>query len=772
MITATFTMENVAGVAQPVVDSLLALAQAAIDAWSAVLAGNATTNVTITIGDTVSGRAQGGNETMASLGTYLGNSVFEPGAAYELRSGQELGQAGADIHISISPDYLLNELYLDPTPRTAGDIPNDRTDGLSVLMHEIGHGLGFIGYYNEAAGAFDFNANTPYDTRVALINGAVYHVGPNTSAVYGRSVPLTDNNYTHYGNTRADPNISTDPLTGLMNGVVYYRGHRYAISSLDLAILADSGIGTIQNDIFDLSYMHAYNGGAGSDTVTFSSAAAGVTVSLAIAGEQNVGTLGSYTLVAIENLTGSAFGDSLTGSAGANRLVGSNGDDRIEGRAGDDMLDGGAGADTVSYAHAAGGVTVNLAVTTAQNTLGDGLDRLTGFESVIGSALADTLTGTAGANRLDGARGADDLRGGLGNDVYVVDNAGDKVFESANAGIDTVESSITFSLAGRQVEKLTLTGATAINATGNAFANLLIGNNAANRLDGGIGADDMRGGLGNDVYVVDTAGDKVIESANAGIDTIESAITLSLAGRQVENLTLTGATAINATGNTFANLLIGNNAANRLDGGIGADDMRGGLGNDVYVVDTAGDKVIESANAGVDTVESSITFSLAGLQVEKLSLTGTAAINATGNGSANALYGNRGANTLNGSTGDDDLHGGLGKDILIGGAGRDSFWFDTAPSGSANFDTISDFVPADDTIKLAHSVFGAIATGTLSATAFHDGATAQDASDRIIYNSATGDIFYDADGTGASAAVLFAHLAAGTAITNADFLIA
>ena len=274
----------------------------------------------------------------------------------------------------------------------------------------------------------------------------------------------------------------------------------------------------------------------------------------------------------------------------------------------------------------------------------------------------------------------------------------------------------------------------------------------------------MVGGAGNDTYRVDNAGDVVIEATGQGTDLVQSSVSFSLGGQYIENLTLTSTANINGTGNSLANVLTGNAGRNVLDGGTNADRMVGGAGNDTYRVDNAGDVVIEATGQGTDLVQSSVSFSLGGQYIENLTLTGTANINGTGNTLANILTGNSGANILD---------GGAGSDTLRGYAGADSFVFrDTL--GSSNIDTIVDFNVAEDTIRLENSIFTAIAgTGTLTTAQFaaNTSGAALDASDRIIYETDTGKLFYDSNGSAAGGQVQFALLDPGLALTHTDFFI-
>jgi Ca2+-binding RTX toxin-like protein len=454
-------------------------------------------------------------------------------------------------------------------------------------------------------------------------------------------------------------------------------------------------VGNAGNDVLDGgSGADTLQGGTGNDTYIVENAADIVTENVS-AGTDTVQSSLTYALGSnIENLilTG-ASAINGSGNALANTVTGNAADNLLDGGAGADTLVGGAGNDTYVVDNAGDVVTeaasagTDLVQSSVTYTLGANIENLT----LIGVSAING-TGNTLDNVLIGNGAANTLAGGAGNDTYIVDSTSDVVTEGASAGTDLVQSSVTYTLA-TNVENLTLTGTTAINATGNTLVNILTGNTGDNTLNGGTGADTLIGGLGNDTYIVDNVADVITEGASAGTDLVQSSVTYSLASN-VENLTLTGTTAINATGNTLNNILIGNSAVNILDGGSGTDTMSGGAGNDTYVVDNIGDVIVENASEGTDLVRAGVTYTLAA-NVENLTLTGTTAINGTGNALNNTLTGNAANNLLDGAA---------GADILIGGAGNDTYYVSTGDTVTEVASGGTDTVISDVTWTLGNEL--------------------------------------------------------------------
>jgi Ca2+-binding RTX toxin-like protein len=417
---------------------------------------------------------------------------------------------------------------------------------------------------------------------------------------------------------------------------------------------------------------------------------------------------GTFTSVSFQILDGDLVlvqpGISQTGTDGADTLEGDTGPDTLTGLGGDDIYFVNHGGDVVVEAAgaAAGDDEVRASIDYALPANVEDLFLIgTAAINGTGNNLVNLIVGNAGANRIDGGALDDVLEGGGGDDTYVVDNTNDQVNELADAGLDTVESTVTYILPAH-VESIQLKGAESIGARGNGLLNTLAGNAAANllegmggedslvggagndTLDGGEGADTMRGGAGDDTYLVDNAADVVIETSGQGNDVVRSSVTRALGDHQ-EDLVLTGGGASNGTGNGLANQLIGNNAANvlrglggndllkgadLLTGDTGADTLIGGTGDDTYYIDSATDVVSELSGQGRDQVYTTINLKIPD-HVEGVTVVNTAALFIIGNGLNNFFQGNNGNDSLSGGGGNDTLEGGRGKDRLDGGRGQD-----------------------------------------------------------------------------------------------------
>lgn len=468
-------------------------------------------------------------------------------------------------------------------------------------------------------------------------------------------------------------------------------------------------------------------------------------------------------------LSGLAGADNIFGAGGADHLLGGEGNDILDGGTGDDILEGGNGTDTYTV-DSAGDVIVETATggfdtvksTATTYVLGDYLETLT-----LSGAFNQDGTGNAQANTINGNNFVNHLIGGAGNDIL-----------NGNAGNDTLEG-------GADNDKL----------YGGAGTDTLTGGDGADTLDGGALADSMAGGAGNDIYYVDNSADTVIEltgegtadklflnaasfalSADAEIETIQidyvSGATVTGSSSANKIYGAAGADTINGLGgNDFlqgglgADTLNGGDGNDIMDGGAGDDIMAGGLGVDTYYVDSFSDSVTELADAGIDTVRTTLDGYVLGDNLENLILagvgnqdgTGNALNNAltgtddsnsldgadgndrlVGNGGADDLYGGAGLDTLLGGDGDDVLFGGSGNDKLTGGSGRDYF----VAGGQLTFGVPGVAIETDSILDLEAGEVIGLATSELHFQSVFNGTAGQA---KLVYSASSNSTLFQLD---------------------------
>jgi serralysin len=514
----------------------------------------------------------------------------------------------------------------------------------------------------------------------------------------------------------------------------------------------------------------------------------------------------------------------LSGGTSNDALVGGAGNDTLQGGKGADLLSGGDGYDFASYYHAAFGVVANLSNVAANTGEATG-DTYSSIEGLSGSQFNDTLTGNAVGNNLYGHDGNDRLVGLAGRD-YIVGGSGDDVLEGGadgdwligGAGTDFV--AYTTAVTANLSDASQNTGEAAGDSYegiegiyGSNYADRLTGNALNNTIYGGWGEDMLSGLAGNDYLLAGDSNDNLVGGSGAdaldggnGFDYAEygsatSGVVVDLlsawrntgdaAGDSYISIEGIGGSAYNdeLAGNHAGNELYGNGGWDSLEGRGGADWLYGGAGYDfaTYYSATAGVTAnLSESWRNTGEAAGDMYFEIEGLGGSSYSDV------LTGNGGYNELFGHNGNDILSGLADGDYLSGGEGQDVLVGGAGSDwltggngadTFRFDTA-LGASNVDIVNDFsVAQGDKIALETHIFRAFpdvifeetdtswyyVNDKLQATAFNIGAAASTAQHRIIYNQATGALFYDADGTGAGAQVQFAKLSAGLALTTASF---
>ena len=499
-------------------------------------------------------------------------------------------------------------------------------------------------------------------------------------------------------------------------------------------------------------------GGNGTDTIIYSNAGGAVYVDLS--SSKATGADGTDSITGVENVIGSSYNDSIIGSTVANilsggagadtisggggndtiyggvgndSLSGGNDDDVISGGLGDDTIDGGSGTDTVTYSTASSAVTVNLSLSSANATGGDGTDTITNVENVIGSDYADSITGSNGNNVLTGGLGNDTIDGGSGNDtIYggagndsIIGGIGNDSIDGGD-GTDTLSYAsysyaVTVDLSSGSSTRSTGSGSKVYtdsissveNVIGTSYNDRITGNSGANVLTGGAGNDTINGGAGNDTIYGGTGNDSII--GGDGSDTVSyssasASVSVNLSSGTAsggdDTDTISGVE--NVIGSSYNDILTGDSGANILEGGAGNDTISGGSGNDTIYGGAGNDSII--GGDGSDTVSYSSASSAVTVDLSTGTATGgdgTDTISGvenvigsnyndilTGDSGANILEGGAGNDTISGGAGKDTLIGGLGDDILTGGAEHDIFkWtaLDVGTTTSHQTDTIKDF---------------------------------------------------------------------------------
>lgn len=383
----------------------------------------------------------------------------------------------------------------------------------------------------------------------------------------------------------------------------------------------------------------------------------------------------------------------------------------------------------------------------------DGIQVLTGSngnDQLFGGANNEVLSGANGNDTLDPDDGNDTLTGGGGNDIFVIDGDGVKIITDFVDGVDCID--------------LSETGFDSFDSL-MPYLSEVNGNAVLSAFPGGVLTSYTLQGISLGSL---SAADFIFSTEN---------IPGSLSGTSASELinARAGSDAIfGLGGNDTLNGFAGNDT---LDGGAGNDRVVGGAGNDVYILNSGSDTVVEKAGEGVDTIETLLkSYGLTNLpNVENLTYTGTLNATLTGSSGANGLTGSTGNDKISGGGGADTIRGGSGNDTLTGGAGSDYFFFDVAPDATTNVDTIKDFAAAQgeaDILLLFHSTFSAL-EGSVESDEFLSapGAVGAETSlHRLIYNSTTGALYYDADGSGVSFnPIQFANLSGAPNLTFEDF---
>jgi Ca2+-binding RTX toxin-like protein len=688
----------------------------------------------------------------------LGNFINVQTGAITLTSGGTANLSGATVFTNVfNLDDAGNNLNLDGVTSTSFTVNGGNGDDI-VTGGENGDAL------NGGAGKDNLNGGAGFDTLFGGagkddINGGS---GNDRMVITTQSEIVAGESYK--GGTGVDKldletgsaidisslSIDADVEQLEANGPVLLRA-----AQLGNFTSVNTGVITLTTGgIVDLS-------GATVFTNTFTLDAAGNTFDLS-----GVNTTG-YTV------NGAGGNDVIIGGERGNTLSGGGGDDKLTGGGSDDTLIGGAGTDTVK-----GGAGNDRMIITAGSEIGIG-------ESYSGGSGFDKLDlETTASLNISRLTINDDVEQLESNGAVSLTAAQLQNFVFVNTGAIKLATPGTVTLAGHTIFTNTFT----LNADGNTFDltgvnstsytvngaggdDIITGGDNGDGLNGGGGNDALSGGAGNDTLFGgagkdnvkgDGGDDRMIITAQSEIKANES----YSGGTGFDKLDLETSATIN-----ISPLAIGGDVE-QLESG-GAVLVKAGQLDKFAFVNTSGAITLTSAGtadlSGSTVFTNTFNLSPGG---NTLNLRGLNETSYTVNGGIgdDIVTGGDFNDTLHGGAGNDTLNGGLGDDSLFGDAGKDKFLFDT--DLGFNVDRIFDFDTVDDKILLSGGIFTeAGAPGTLASSKFFVGTTAHDSSDRIIYNSGTGALLYDPDGSGATGGTQFATLSAGLGLQNTNFTI-
>ncbi|WP_370338260.1 hypothetical protein [Parvularcula marina] len=485
---------------QATLDIFKTLTEIALNTWGQFLASvpGASIEVQVQVGGTTAVAAAGPATNIYDYyvdndgsGTYNAGdtAVYIANTLYEMQTGIDSNGATPDLYVYVNPSFINSgQFFYDTT--VSQNVPNNQFDFYSVLLHELGHGLGFFGFQEvsdnglpvDTSDGFPAFFGNEYDLLVEYIDGIPHFVGENAMAVFGGPIPLEydqgpGSDISHFIGTTTVVQNGINLAQALMNPFVI-PGDRVSIGDLELAVLQDIGHTIIKPAGF------AVNG----------------------PGDEGQAVIPD----------GTGDGEFIQGDGDDNDLMGGDGDDTLEGRNGDDTLSGGAGDDSLIGGNdddslLGGADDDTLIGNKGEDTLegGDGDDTLFGgldADTLEGDAGNDTLEGGADDDVLDGGNNADTVRGQAGNDTV-----------RGGAGNDLVE--------GRGGNDLVEGGSGDDTVTGNAGADTVRGGTGNDRLNGGNGADlliaeegvdRLTGGSGADDFDVRDAERAIIVDLDFG----------------------------------------------------------------------------------------------------------------------------------------------------------------------------------------------------------------------------------------------------------------